>query len=147
MKSQNGNVEYLYDKYVYIIKNVWTVYALYTIGIAAWLMTVYGYILFFQVEPIYGYILGPIVLLYTLYYLINYGLNFFYKKFDITKHNTRIGRYWASQTEIVWGGGSNPSVDIFVTVCGEDATVIEKTLRSVSRISYENKKVYVLDDI
>jgi len=37
-------------------------------------------------------------------------------------------------------------VDIFVTYCGEPLEVIRTTLKAVSRITYEPKQVYVLDD-
>ncbi len=102
MPSRKG-AEYLYDKYAYIIESPWKVYLLYIVGIVAWLMTAYGYTIFFQIEPLYGYILGPIILIYSAYYLINYGLNFFYKKFDVKKHDTFIAKYWKSQIDR--GGG------------------------------------------
>lgn len=141
MSTKKG-VEYLYDKYLYIIESPWKVYVLYIVGIIAWLMTVYGYILFFQMETLYAYILGPIIFLYTLYYLINYGLNFFYKKFDVKKHDAYIEKYWNSRTQ-----ADTPSVDIFVTICGEELIVVEKTLRAIAQIDYSKKTVYVLDDI
>ncbi len=38
------------------------------------------------------------------------------------------------------------SVDVFITVVNEPLELFEPVLRSLSRITYENKKIYVLDD-
>lgn len=40
----------------------------------------------------------------------------------------------------------NPSVDVFITSCGEDISIVERTLRAAKNIDYKNKKIYVLDD-
>ena len=39
-----------------------------------------------------------------------------------------------------------PPVDVFVTYCGEPLEIIRTTLRAVSRITYQPKELYVLDD-
>ena len=39
-----------------------------------------------------------------------------------------------------------PTVDVFVTVCGEPYKIISATLRATARIDYPRKRVYVLDD-
>ncbi|MBF0489855.1 MAG: glycosyltransferase [Candidatus Omnitrophica bacterium] len=40
----------------------------------------------------------------------------------------------------------NPSVDVFLTCCGEDINIIRKTLAATLMINYPLKKIYVLDD-
>ena len=39
-----------------------------------------------------------------------------------------------------------PSVDVFVTTCGEPLTILQRTLTAVAQIDYSRKKVYILDD-
>ena len=39
-----------------------------------------------------------------------------------------------------------PSVDVFITTCGEPLEILEKTLAAVSAIDYQPKEIYVLDD-
>jgi cellulose synthase/poly-beta-1,6-N-acetylglucosamine synthase-like glycosyltransferase len=45
---------------------------------------------------------------------------------------------------ITWD--KKPTVDVFVTTCGEPLNVLENTLAAVEQIEYPHKKVYVLDD-
>ena len=37
-------------------------------------------------------------------------------------------------------------VDIFITICGEEIGVLQKTFEAVLEVKYLNKKIYVLDD-
>ena len=39
-----------------------------------------------------------------------------------------------------------PSVDVFITTCGEPSSVLQRTFDAVARIDYAKKEVYVLDD-
>lgn len=39
-----------------------------------------------------------------------------------------------------------PSVDIFITVCGEPADIVHATVKAAAHIDYPNKTVHVLDD-
>ncbi len=41
---------------------------------------------------------------------------------------------------------AHPSVDVFITTCGEDPTVIENTVRHATQLQYHPLQVYVLDD-
>ncbi len=39
-----------------------------------------------------------------------------------------------------------PSVDVFITVCGEPKDVVRKTVEAAKRMLYENHQVYILND-
>ncbi len=127
------------DKYKYIIKNAWKVRTIYLLGIICWLFVVYGFVVFFNLKLIYWLTIAPIVGIFTVHYLVSYGINLFYKSFDLDKHNAFIKKYWDKKKKL-------PSVDIFVPICGESTEILKKTFHAISKINYKNKKVYVLDD-
>jgi cellulose synthase (UDP-forming) len=127
-----------YNKYEYIIKNPWITRTIYFCAILAWFSVVYGYVIFFNLDKIYWFTIAPIVGIFTLYYCISYGINLFYKCFDLNKHNELVKRFWSDKKE--------PSIDIFLPICGEPTSIIKNTFSAVSKINYKNKKVYVLDD-
>ncbi len=128
-----------YDKYAYIIKNAHAVRFVYALGIVTWFSVLYGYARFFSLDRRYWLIFGPIVLLFTLYHLISYGLNLFYRAFDVRKHDAAVKKFWANTK-------NDPSVDVFLPICGEDPAILETTFAAVRAIDYGKKKVYVLDD-
>jgi len=39
-----------------------------------------------------------------------------------------------------------PQVDVFITVCGEPAEIVERTIKAATSLRYKNYKVYVLND-
>lgn len=127
------------DKYAFVTKNARIVHAVYALGILTWLGVVYGYLRFFELNKWYWLVFGPMVLLFTLYHLISYGINLFYRAFDVRKHNAAVKAYWAV-------GKTEPSVDVFLPICGEDVGMLATTFAAVSKMDYANKRVYVLDD-
>ncbi len=128
------------NKYLYIEKTpTWLVRTIYALGILCYLPVIYGYWLFIQTRPFYTWFIFPIVLFFTVYYLNSYTINLFYKSPDLKKHTALRDIYWAQQE-------APPSVDIFLPICGEAVSVLEKTFEAVRNIPYSNKKVYVLDD-
>ncbi len=127
------------DKYLYIKKTpTWWVILVYAISIVAWSMLLYGFIDAVIYIPFYTYFVGPLLVFFSLYYFSSYGLNLFYRQFDLKKHFKLIDEYWSDKKE--------PSIDIFLPICNEDLELIKNTWEYVSKIDYNNFKVYVLDD-
>jgi cellulose synthase/poly-beta-1,6-N-acetylglucosamine synthase-like glycosyltransferase len=127
------------DKYLYVNKtSVWKNRLLYSFGLITWFIAIYGFFQLFQDSIIYTYIILPLILLFTFYHIVAFGINLCYKKFDLNKHSKLIRKAKNSKY--------NPSVDIYLPICGEDIDVLENTWKYVSKIKYNNKKVYVLDD-
>jgi len=128
------------DKYLYIEKTpTWVVRSIYAIGIFVWLLCLYGYSGTLYFDPLYRWLVGPLLVFFTIYYLLSYGLNLFYTQFDLTKHKTLIASYWSRQIR-------EPSVDIYLPICGEEKDVLFNTWTFVSQLNYTNINVYVLDD-
>ncbi|MDB5204334.1 MAG: hypothetical protein JWP09_362 [Candidatus Taylorbacteria bacterium] len=128
------------NKYLYINKTpTWLVRAIYGLGILCWIPVVYGYWLFMESGPFYTWFFLPIVIFFTLYYVNSYAINIFYKRLNLKKHTALIENYWQNIKE-------EPSVDIFLPICGESVKVLENTCKAVEDIPYKNKKVYILDD-
>ncbi len=128
------------NKYLYIERTpTWLVQGLYIFGIISWLLVVHGFWYAIILDPFYRYFVGPILLFLTVYYVSSFGLNLFYRRFDLEKHFSLVKRYWSGIEEL-------PSLDIFLPICGEDDAILRKTWDSVSRLNYANKKIYVLDD-
>ncbi len=127
------------NKYLYIEKTpTWVVRSFYAISILTWLLLVFGFSYAIVYDSIFRWTFGLIVIFLTVYYLASYILELFYKKFDIQKHENFVSSFWKNRKE--------PSVDIFLPVCGEDAAILKNTWEYVSRLKYKNFKVYVLDD-
>lgn len=124
--------------YAFVVKNARLVHAVYALGILTWFGVVYGYVIFFSLNRWYWLIFGPIILLFTLYHLISYGINLFYKAFDVRGHRALVKSFWQKS--------ERPSVDVFLPICGEDISLLETTFAAVKDIAYANKTVYVLDD-
>ncbi len=127
------------NKYLYI-KNTpaWKVRLLYSFGIFSWLLVVYGFSGMIIVDPFFRWFVGPIIALFTVYHLLSYTLNLYYRRFNLTRHKARIKKYWNEHSE--------PTVDIFLPICGEDIVVLDNTWKNVSQLRYKNIQVYVLDD-
>lgn len=131
--------EPIYNRYLYIIKNPLWLKLLYAFGILSWSLTIFAFTKFLNLNVAYWLIFGPVLAVLTIYHFLNYGINLFYKTFDIAKHNLQVEKYWKSKKKI-------PLVNIFLPTCGENPEMIEQTFAAVSAIKYDNKKIYVLDD-
>ena len=127
------------NKYLYIEKTpTWRVRIVYIVSILAWALLLYGFSSAVLYIPFYRWAVSPLLLFFSLYYFSSYGLNLFYRQYDIEKHEALIKKYWHKKAE--------PSVDVFLPICGEDLSVLQNTWKHVSRMKYQNLKVYVLDD-
>lgn len=127
------------DKYLYIKKTpTWFIRGFYAIGIVAWFLVVYSYLGVVAIDPFFRYYVGPMLIFFTLYHVCTYGLAVFYKRFDIPRHERLVAEFW--------NGRAEPSVDIFLPICGEDIDILKNTWEYVSQLHYKNKHVYVLDD-
>ncbi len=127
-----------FDKYAYLKTNEFGVRLIYSIGIIAWLLTLYGYIQFFDLNPVYWIAFAPVILLLSAYYLISYSINLFYKRPDLKKHLEIVSQFKA--------GKERPSVDVMLPICGEPYAILNRTWTHVSELDYPNFKVHVLDD-
>lgn len=133
-----ANPAYL-DKYLYIRETpAWKVRSLYLFGIVSWLLVVFGFWGLITIDPFFTWFVTPTIALLTLYHMASFGLNLFYRQFDLKKHRNRVMSFWIDRRE--------PMVDIFLPICGEDISVLRNTWEHVRNIPYRNKRVYVLDD-
>ena len=127
------------NKYLYIKRTpTWLVRSVYAFGIASWILVVYGFSRAIAVDPFYQWFVMPLLAFFALYHFTSFGLNLFYRQFDLKKHDALIKRYWL--------GRSEPSVDIFLPICGEELPVLRRTWEHVAKIEFANKRVYVLDN-
>ena len=124
------------EKYLYINKTpTWKVRGLYLFGIIAWFFVLFGFMGMFFIDPFYQLFIFPILALFTIYHLLSFGINLFYKQFDLERHFKLLESFY-----------DEPSVDIFLPICGEDISIINNTWKHIQHIKYQNKKIYVLDD-
>ncbi len=126
------------DPTVYLIRHPWRIRLVYVLGILTWCGVVWGYVQFFQLNPWYWLIFGPIVAVFTVYHLLAYGINACYPGFDLQAHERRVKSHWEH--------ASAPPVDVFVPVCGESVELLRRTFAAVRAIDYPAFTVYVLDD-
>lgn len=128
-------------KYLYIEKTpTWKVRVLYSFGIISWLLVLWGFSGAVLYDPFYRYFVGPILAVLTVYQLSSFALNLFYRQFDLSGHLLWVQAFWIIR------GGRQPSVDIFLPICGEDIAILRNTWEHVSRLRYRKKHMYVLDD-
>lgn len=127
------------DKYQYIVRTpTWKVRTMYALGILAWLPIVWTTIMDAGSDLFFTLFVTPIILIFTVHYLASFTLTLFYKQFDLPRHLRLVETFWKENTE--------PSVDVYLPICGEDLEVLRNTWEHVTRLNYVNKKVYVLDD-
>jgi len=108
------------------------------LAIVSWLLVLAGFFEAVIYDPFFRYFIWPILFLITVYHFLSFGINIAYRRFNLIKHQQIVRDYWSKQSE--------PSVDIFLPICGEELSVLDNTWSYVSQLKYKNKKVYVLDD-
>lgn len=120
------------EKYLYLDTNKWF---LYWFGALSFLFLVAGMIIFSLSNPaFYSYLIFTGL---TAFYLaISYIVGMSGREFDYNTHGYLICDFRFYE----------PSVDVYLPCCGESLDVIENTYRYVSKLEYNNHKVYVLDD-
>lgn len=127
------------SKYLYIDNTpAWKVRALYIFGIFSWIGVIYGFRGMVLVDPFYTWFVTPVIFLITLYHILSFGVNATFKKFNIKKHEEQKDEFWKN--------GNNPTVDVFLPICGESIKTLKNTWQNVANLNYKNLKVYVLDD-
>lgn len=127
------------DKYVYINKSpAWLIRGFYGLGIIAWSLVAFSFLSASGVDPFFSWFVTPIVLFFTFYHFCTYGLNLFYRQFNLSKHHDLVKEFWSNHGE--------PFVDIFLPICGEDIEILQNTWKHIASLPYRNKRVYVLDD-
>ncbi|KAJ7614387.1 nucleotide-diphospho-sugar transferase [Roridomyces roridus] len=71
--------------------------------------------------------------------MIAYAVGYTGKDYDLDKHKEVVQTYATSP-------GDDPSVDVLLPCCGEPIEVLENTYKYVSKLTYTNYLVHVLDD-
>lgn len=132
-----------YSKYQYTKAPTWLVRSIYLLGILCWLGVVYGYVHFFTLNKWYWVFMFPFLLVASIYYLLSYAINLFYKKFDVEAHKELVGTYWGKTKK-----AKLPTIDIFLPVCGESMSLLREVWHAVDNIDYPKDKlnILVLDD-
>lgn len=77
----------------------------------------------------------PFVLINSIFYLVTTFTSFLYTKVNLTEHLNLISK-----------PRLNPTVDIYLPICGEDIKILKKTWNAVNNLNWKNINVYVLDD-
>ncbi len=130
------------DKYLYIKKSqTWKIRGIYLFGILTWGLVVFAYAQSYDADPFFQFFVTPIIAFLTIYHLVSFGINLFYRQFDLGLHKKLADMF--SDKE-----GQFPTVDVFLPICGEDIKILERTWASVTKINYPKNllRVYVLDD-
>jgi cellulose synthase (UDP-forming) len=125
---------------------------IYGMGLIFWILTLFGYYQFVGLNPWY-WIFGVIYAFITLYHITNYTTNLFWTKFDEIRHEYIVNRYLEQHTQNQPKYGQVPTIDVFLPICGEDLSIIQRTWYGVKRMKEEYEKilggkvtVYVGDD-
>jgi cellulose synthase (UDP-forming) len=127
------------NKYVYVERTpTWLVRTVYGIGIVVWIPVLFGSIALVGKDPFFTWFVLPIICILSIHYLTSFTLNLFYRQFDIKEHDRLVEKFWVANKD--------PSVDIYLPICGEDMAILHNTWKYISRLEYKNKRVYVLDD-
>lgn len=128
------------NKYLYITKTpTWRVRLLFGFAILALSIVVLEFSFAIIGDMLYRWLITPLIFVVALYHYWNFFVAFlFYKQFDLKKHRALLKSYW--------GTGNEPSVDVFLPICGENIQVLANTWKHVAELNYTNKQVYVLDD-
>lgn len=109
------------------------------LGIASTILVIFGYIQFLHISTLLAVIFGPVLLVTTLYFLVQYFLMSMYPGFNVARHKQRVANYWAKTKKA-------PSVVVFIPAAGEDVSIVEATVAAASQIDYPRYRVALLDD-
>ncbi len=103
------------NKYLYIDKTpTWLVRATYAIGICVWSLVLYEYTIAAMYNSFYFWVIYPFIIIFTVYLFLSFGLNLFYRRFDLKKHFPLVSQFWSTINN------NYPSVNVFLPICGED---------------------------
>lgn len=127
------------DKYLYVRTHPQVIRLIGLAGALASVSMGYGFWQFLQLRLTYIIFFGPLAFILISNKFLRYLLQIFYQGFDISKHERFVRAFWKEHKE--------PAVDIFLPWAGEDLEIHEEVVRAATRIEYENKKIYMLDDV
>src|SRR5580700_738271 len=80
------------------------------LGFSSTFFVVLGYYQFLHISPLLAVLFTPVIVIITLYYLIQYTLLTFYPGFDLERHKQRVTDYWR-KTRLT---GRVPRVAVFI---------------------------------
>jgi cellulose synthase (UDP-forming) len=124
-------------RYNYIVKNPSQLRRIYFVILITWLIAVFGIIRFFNLSIWYWILMFPLFFPSIYSRTTDYILNVFYPGFDLDDHERIKDKFWKK---------NNPTVDIFLPICGESIDIFRPTWEAVTKLNYDNYKVYVLED-
>lgn len=138
-KSTNEKQRPLWNKYIYISDNQ-HISLNYLLGLFSLCLLIYGYYRFFTINIWYLVIFLPLALIVFSNKFLTLICGLIYPRFSLSKHKAIIDNFWNKNSTL------EPSVDVFLPICGERVELIEQTWFGVHNLNYSNYKVYVLDD-
>ena len=129
------------NKYLYIEKTpTWLIRTMYLLALLFWLPVAYGFYRGIGADFVFTYIAPIFIGYFTIYHVVSFTLNLFYRQFDLQAHEYLKNNYWANQDN------HNYKIDVFLPICGESLEVLNNTWQHVAKLDYEHLTVYVLDD-
>lgn len=131
------------EKYSYIESTPRSkVVFIFIFGLLSWLLVLWGFSSAIIYNDVYRYFIGPILIVLTINHFISFGINLFFKQLDLREHFDLV-----KKTLTTWkSSNSEPTVDIFLPICGENIEVLKNTWEHVRKLDYKNYRVFVLDD-
>jgi cellulose synthase (UDP-forming) len=127
------------DIFYYTKQNAFIYRCINILSIITTTMTLISFSYFALMDYKYGLVFGFLTLFVSGFLLIAAQVNLYgYKNFDVDKHKKLQEEYFKD--------GKQPSIDIFLPICGEDLKILNNTWEGVSKMDYGNYNVYVLDD-
>lgn len=124
--------------YKYISHNIWLPRLLAAFGLFSAITLTIGFLRHFNLNILYALIWGVPVFFVVVDKLIRYSVMLFSPKFDIKKHEAKITAFAKAKDK--------PQVDVFLPVAGEPSQLVEKTMKAISDLDYDNFQAYLLDD-
>ena len=129
------------EKYYYALdaKDASMVRIIGLLGLVSMVFVLFGYLQFLHISKLVAVLFAPVLVVTTLYYLIQYFLMAAYPGFDLSRHKQRVANYWAKTKKA-------PAVAVFIPAAGEDVNIVAATVAAASKIDYPRYRVVVLDD-
>lgn len=124
-------------RYNYIIPSAASVRVMYFVALISYAFAVAGLIQFFNLSIWYWALIAPLFIPSVISKSMMYFVNIFYQGFDLKDHEKLKKKFWSE---------NHPAVDVFLPIAGEDISILQKTWKAVSKLNYDNYKVYVLED-
>lgn len=100
------------NKYLYIIKRPGLIRLMYTLSALAYIIALFALTGFISINIWTFLFFGPVIGIIGYYRLVAYIAMSQYPGFDVKKHNKMRDEYWKKMK------GKEPSVDIFLPICG-----------------------------